>query len=133
VVGGRVMDNHHCCPKSYGCTSNAPTSNQDPFSTLDCALFNAGTAEFVFMTLDGALQYFFGCRVAGSHASAGFAHPLHRRRRVRPALCPVLDWRVAALAVCRVTRVVGAFIAVVTKTCEVTRTVPEVARVFGAF
>ena len=27
MVGGRVMDNHHCCPKSYGCTSNAPTSH----------------------------------------------------------------------------------------------------------
>ena len=21
------MDNHHCCPKSYGCTSNTPTSH----------------------------------------------------------------------------------------------------------
>ena len=25
----RVMDNHHCCPKSYGCTSNAPTSHME--------------------------------------------------------------------------------------------------------
>jgi hypothetical protein len=74
----------------------------------------------------------FGCRVAGSHASTGFAYPERRRPNVPEALRAVLGcWEVAP--VFRIARVIGAHIIVVTDhEPEVTDPVHVVARVIGA-
>jgi hypothetical protein len=79
------------------------------------------------------LQYFFGSRVAGSDANAGFACPHRCRNKVPEAVCPVLDWCCEVAPIGWIAGVLGAPIAVVTPHGrEVTHPVHVVARVIGA-